>query len=470
MSDLKFKTRTNDETTLKEDAIQQLQQSLRGVLIRPSDADYDEARKVYNAMYDRRPGLLVHAAGVADVITVVNFAREHDLLLAVRGGGHSAPGYGVCDGGVVLDLRRMKGIRVDPLRRTVRAEGGCTLGDLNHATYAFGLATPGGIMSTTGIGGLTLGGGLGYLTRRFGLMCDNLLSADVGLADGTFVICSEEQEQDLFWAIRGGGGNFGVVTSFEFRLHEVGDIYGGPIFFAPDAGTLRQYRDFILQAPEDLGAIFGLTLAAPLPFLLPEWHGKPVMVVITCWTGAMEEGEKMIALVKSWGRVIGEYVARMPHPVINTLFDELLPPGLHNYWKGNLARQLSDEAIAAHLEHGAKTPTIQSSALIYPMDGACQRVPTTATAFTYREMNFSTVIGSAWPDVADSERNIQWVRDYHEALRPYSEESCYVNFSSADGKDRSRIDYGDNYDRLVKIKTKYDPTNLFRLNHNIKPL
>jgi FAD/FMN-containing dehydrogenase len=470
MSDLKIRTQTNDEITLKEEAINQFQQSLRGLLIHPGDTSYDEARKVYNAMYDRRPGLLVHAVGVADVMTVVKFAREHDLLLAVRGGGHSAPGFGVCDGGLVLDLRRMRGVRVDPERRAVRAEGGCTLGDLNHATYAFGLATPGGIVSTTGIGGLTLGGGLGYMTRRFGLTCDNLLSADVVLADGSFVTCSEEQEQDLFWALRGGGGNFGVVTSFEFRLHEVGDIYGGPIFFAPDAEVLRQYRDFILQAPEDLGAIFGLTLAAPLPFLLPEWHGKPVTAVITCWTGAMEDGEKIIEPIKSWGRVIGEYVARMPHPALNTLFDELLPPGLQNYWKGNFARTLSDEAIAAHLEHGAKTPNIQSSALIYPVDGACQRVPATATAYAYRDMNFSTVIGSAWPDAADNERNIQWAREYYEALRPHSEASAYVNFQSADEQDRSRIDYGQNYDRLVKIKTKYDPLNLFRLNHNIKPL
>jgi FAD/FMN-containing dehydrogenase len=403
-------------------------------------------------------------------MTVVKFAHEHDLLLAVRGGGHSAPGFGVCDGGLVLDLRRMRGIRVDPERRTVRAEGGCTLGDLNHATYAFGLATPGGIVSTTGIGGLTLGGGLGYLTRRFGLTCDNLLSADVVLADGSFVTCSEEQEQDLFWALRGGGGNFGVVTSFEFRLHEVADIYGGPIFFAPDAEVLRRYRDFILNAPEDLGAIFGLTLAAPLPFLPPEWHGKPVVAVITCWTGALEDGEKIIEPIKSWGRVLGAYVARLPHSALNTLFDELLPPGLQNYWKGNFARTLSDEAIAAHLEHGAKTPNIQSSALIYPVDGACQRVPATATAYAYRDMNFSTVIGSAWPDAADNERNIQWARGYYEALRPHSEASAYVNFQSADEQDRSRIDYGQNYDRLVKIKTKYDPLNLFRLNHNIKPL
>jgi hypothetical protein len=373
MPDLKFTTRTNDKTKLKENAIQQLQQSLRGALICPSDVGYDEARKVYNAMYDRRPGLLVHAAGVADVMTVVKFAREHNLLLAVRGGGHSAPGYGACDGGVVLDLRRMRGIRVDPQRRTARVEGGCTLGDLNHATYAFGLATPGGIMSTTGIVGLTLGGGLGYLTRRFGLTCDNLLSADVVLADGTFVTCSEEQEPDLFWALRGGGGNFGVVTSFEFRLHEVGDIYGGPIFFAPSTEALRQYRDFILNAPEELGALFGLTLAAPLPFLPPESHGKPVTAVITCWTGAMEDGEKSIEPIKSWGKVLGAYVARMPHSAINTLFDELLPAGLQNYWKGNFARTLSDEAIAAHLEHGAKTPNIQPSALIYPMDGACQQ-------------------------------------------------------------------------------------------------
>jgi FAD/FMN-containing dehydrogenase len=269
----------------------ELEERLRGQIIQPGDPTYDEIRKVYNGMHDRRPAVIVLAAGVADVIATVRFAREYDLVLAVRGGGHSAPGFGTCEGGLVLDLRRMRGIRVDPGLRTVRAEGGCTLGDVNHATYAFGLATPFGIASTTGIAGLTLGGGIGYLTRRCGLSCDNLLSADVVTADGAFITCSAEREEDLFWAIRGGGGNFGVVTSFEFRLHPVADILGGPIFFPLDGDVVRSYRDFILDAPEELGALFAFTMAAPLPFLPEKWHGKPVSAVIACWSGAIEDGE-----------------------------------------------------------------------------------------------------------------------------------------------------------------------------------
>ena len=470
MSDLQVKTRTGGETILKADALQKLKDGLRGALILPGDASYDEARQVYNGMHHRRPALIVHAAGVADVIAAVKFARERDFLLAVRGGGHSAPGFGTCDGGVVLDLRRMKGIRVDPEHRTVRAEGGCTWGDLDHASYAFGLATPGGIVSTTGIAGLTLGGGMGYLNRRCGLSCDNLLSVDVVTADGTFVTCSADREKDLFWAIRGGGGNFGVVTSFEFRLHAVADIFGGPTFFPIDGDVLRAYRDFILEAPEELGALFGFTMAAPLPFLPKEWHGRPVSAVIACWTGAIEDGQDILAPLKDWGQIVGAYIGRMPYPALNTLFDQLLPPGLQQYWKGNIVRELSDDAIAAHLEHAARVPCVESATLLYPIDGACHRVPPGGTAFAYRDATFSTVIGGAWPDPADNERNIKWVRNYYDALRPFSEEGGYVNFMSADDQDRVHINYGDNYDRLVEIKTKYDPTNLFHMNHNIKPI
>ena len=470
MSDLYVETRSSSKTILKADAIQGFAEQLRGELIQPGEARYDEARKVYNAMHDRRPALIVQAVGVADVIATVKFARERDLLLAVRGGGHSVPGFGTCDGGVVLDLGRMKGIRVDPQRRSVRAEGGCTWGDLDHATHAFGLATTGGIVSTTGIAGLTLGGGMGYLARRGGLSCDNLLSADVVTADGAFVTVSEDQEKDLFWAIRGGGGNFGVVTAFDFRLHPVADIFGGPTFFPVNGDVLRSYRDFIGGAPEELGAVFAFTLAPPLPFLPEPWHGKPVAAVIACWTGAIEDGAEILAPLKDWGQIVGAHLGRIPYPALNGLFDELVPPGLQQYWKANFVRELSEEAIKAHLEHAPRVPCIESGTFLFPIDGVCHRVPPDGTAFAYREAMFSTVIAGAWPDPADNERNIQWVRDYYEALRPYSEAGGYVNFMSADDRDRVHTNYRQNYDRLVEIKTKYDPMNLFQINQNIKPL
>jgi len=469
MPDIKVKNRIDGEITFKENSIQKFKESLHGEVIQPDDALYEEARKVYNAMHDHYPALIVHAAGVADVITTVRFVKEHDLLLAVRGGGHGIAGFATCEGGLVLDLRRMKGIRVDPEQRTVRAEGGCTWGDLNHTTYAFGLATTGGIISTTGIAGLTLGGGMGYLARRCGLSCDNLLSADVVTADGRFVTCDENREQDLFWAIRGGGGNFGVVTSFEFRLHPVGDIFGGPTFFPIEADVFRGYQELIAKAPEALGALFGLTLGPQLPFLPEQWHGRPVAVVLTCWSGPTEEDEKIRTRLNHLGPVAGQYVARMPYPAINTLLDDLLPAGLYHYWKGYFAKDLPDGAIDVHIEYGFKIPCPQTATLLFPIDGACHRVRPDETAFAYRDARFATAVGPSWPDPADSERNIEWGRAYYEALRPYSEIGGYVNFMSADDQGRVRANYGQNFDRLVQIKTKYDPKNLFQINQNIKP-
>ena len=469
MSDLQVKTRTGGKTTLTADTLQEFKGRLRGEIIQPHDASYNEARKVYNAMHDRRPALIIEAAGVADVIAAVTFARKHDSLLAVRGGGHSASGFGTCDDGAVLDLGRLKGVRVDPERRTVRAEGGCTWGDLDHATHAFGLATPGGIVSTTGIAGLTLGGGMGYLARRCGLSCDNLLSADVVTADGNFVTCSEDRERDLFWGIRGGGGNFGIVTSFEYRLHPVADIFGGPVFFPLDGDVVRSYRDFIGKAPEELGAIFAFTMAPPLPFLPEAWHGKPVSAVVACWTGAIEDGEEILAPLKDWGQIIGAHLGRMPYPALNSLFDELVPPGLQQYWKANFVRELPDKAIEAHLEYAVRVPCVESGTFLFPIDGACHRVPRGGTAFAHRDVPFSTVIAGAWPDPADNAQNMRWVREYYEALRPHSEEGGYVNFMSGDDQDRVRVNYGDNYARLVQLKARYDPANLFHINQNIDP-
>ncbi|MCH4562264.1 FAD-binding oxidoreductase [Halomonas sp. EGI 63088] len=469
MADPGITTQRRDAIALGADAIRSFAERLRGALIQPDDERYDEARRVYNAMHDRRPALIVQAAGVADVMTAVTFAREHALPLAVRGGGHSVPGFGTCDGGLVLSLERMRGLRVDPERRRVRAEGGCTWADLNHATAAFGLATTGGIVSSTGIAGLTLGGGLGYLARSCGLTCDNLLSADVVTAEGRFLTCSEGHNEDLFWAIRGGGGNFGVVTSFEYRLHDVADILGGPTFYPLEAEVIRGYRALIAEAPEALGAVLGITLGPPLPFVPEQWHGRPVVVVLTCWSGPATEDDAIRERLGRLGPVVGQAVQRMPYPVINTLFDELLPAGLHHYWKGCFTRELTDEAIDVHLDFGARMPCLQSATLLFPVDGACQRVAPDATAFAYRDATFATVLGPSWPDPADSEHNVAWGRAYHQALRPYSEEGGYVNFMSADDADRVRANYRQNYDRLVEIKTRYDPTNLFRLNQNIAP-
>jgi FAD/FMN-containing dehydrogenase len=450
-------------------AVDELRTRVRGEMVQPDDPAYDDARKVYNAMHDRRPGLIVRAAGMADVIPTVRFAAEQESLLAVRGGGHSVPGFGTCDDGVVLDLGRMRGVRVDPERRTARAEGGCTWGDLDHAGHAFGLATPGGVVSTTGIAGLTLGGGMGYLTRGFGLSCDNLISADVVTADGSFVTCSEERNQDLFWAIRGGGGNFGVVTSFEYRLHEVADVCAGPTVFPLEGDVLRGFCDFIGDAPEELGALFAITLAPPLPFLPEAWHGKPAAVMIACWTGEEEKGREALRPLGDWGQVLGAHVARMPYPALNTLFDELVPPGLQNYWKASFVREVPEEAIDVHLEHGARTPSAESGTFLFPLDGACRRIAPDQTAFVHRDVRFAAVVSGTWPDPADNQRNVGWVRRYHEALRPYAEEGGYVNFMSADDQDRVRANYRHNHDRLVAIKRRYDPQNLFRLNQNIEP-
>jgi FAD/FMN-containing dehydrogenase len=469
MSTQRVKSRHGKDIELATEAIDQFKSQLRGDLIGPGDADYEEARQVYNAMHDRRPALIARATGVADVMAAVDFARQHDLLLAVRGGGHSVPGFGTCDGGLVIDLGRMKGIRVDPERATVRAEGGCTWGDFNHATQAFGLATPGGIVSTTGIAGLTLGGGIGYLGRQFGLSCDNLVSADVVTADGAFVTCDEDRESDLFWAIRGGGGNFGVVTSFEYKLHPVGEIFGGVSFYRAEAEVLENYLALIADAPEELGAVFAFALAPPLPFVPDDWHSKPVTAVLATWNGAREQDETIAAKLSGLGQVVGQALWRMPYPVINTLFDELLPRGLRHYWKANFAREVSDAAVAVHAAHGPEVPTLESGTFIMPIDGACHHVAPGDTAFAGRESAFSVVIAGTWKDPADDAANIRWVRDYYDALKPYSEAGGYINFMSGDDQDRAPDNFGANYLRLREIKAKVDPNNLFSLNQNVPP-
>ncbi|MFI5667760.1 FAD-binding oxidoreductase [Streptomyces sp. NPDC051704] len=452
-------------------SIEQLREGVRGAVTTPDDDAYDQARTVHNAMIDKRPAAVVHCANAGDVMAAVGFARENELDLAVRGGGHSVPGFGTCDGGVVADLSRMRGVRVDPVRRTARAEGGATWGDFNAATHAFGLATTGGIISTTGVGGLTLGGGIGYLARGLGLSCDNLISADVVTADGGFLIASEEENDDLFWALRGGGGNFGAVTSLEFRLSPVKDIYGGPILYElEDAATvLRSFGEYIADAPEELGGFPAFQLAPPLPFIPEDRHGDPFILVVACWAGPLEEGESALQAFHDFAPVVAEHVGPMPYPALNSAFDALVPPGLQHYWKANFVAELSDAAIAAHVKYGPRLPAVNSTVHIYPINGACHRVAPEATAFAYRDCSFAPVIAGMWPDPAANEANIAWVRDYYAATAPHAEEGGYINFMAADDQDRIRANYKGNYDRLVEVKRKYDPGNLFHLNQNIAP-
>jgi FAD/FMN-containing dehydrogenase len=452
-------------------AVGQLRDQVRGEIITAEDPGYDEARKVHNAMIDRRPRVIVRCARTDDVVAAVNLARENELDLAVRGGSHSVPGFGTADDAVVIDLSGMQAVEVDPETSTARAQGGATWRVFNDATHAHGLATTGGIISTTGIGGLTLGGGIGYLSRGFGLSCDNLSSAEVVTADGEVLTASERANEDLFWALRGGGGNFGVVTSFEYRLHPVREIYGGPILYELDdaASVLRFYRDFIREAPEEFGGFPAWQIAPPLPFIPEDRHGEPFLIFVTCWAGPIEEGEAALEPLRQVAPVVAEHVGPMPYPALNSAFDDLVPAGLQHYWKANFVKELTDEAIDAHLEHGPKLPAVNSTVHIYPINGACHRVAPDATAFAYRDATFATVIAGMWPDPAQNEDNIAWVRGFYEATAPHSEEGGYVNFMAGDDQDRIRVNYRDNYDRLADVKRKYDPDNLFHLNQNIRP-
>jgi FAD/FMN-containing dehydrogenase len=451
--------------------LDQLRAQVGGNVVAPGDETYDEARKVYNAMIDRRPAVVVRSSNVGDVIAAVNFARENGVDLAVRGGSHSVPGFGTCDDGVVIDLSRMRSVTVDPTKGTARGEGGATWGDFNDATHAHGLATTGGIISTTGIGGLTLGGGIGYLSRGFGLSCDNLISAEVVTADGRSVVASEDENADLFWALRGGGGNFGVVTSFEFRLHPVETIYGGPMLFEVDdaATVLRFYREFIADAPEAFGGFPAWQIAPPLPFIPEDRHGDTFLVFVACWAGPLDQGEAMLKPLHDVAPVVAEHVGEMPYPALNSAFDALVPPGMQHYWKANFVTELDDAMVEAHLEHGPKVPVVNSTVHIYPINGACHRVASDATAFAYRDANFANVIAGMWPDPSQNEANTRWVRDYYDATAPLSEEGGYINFMAGDDQDRIKANYRGNYDRLVQVKRTYDPDNLFHLNQNIRP-
>jgi UDP-N-acetylenolpyruvoylglucosamine reductase len=403
-------------------AVSEFKSKLRGQLLRPGDEGYETARKVYNGMIDRRPRWIARCFNVADVIASVHFARDNDILVAIRGGGHNAGGLGVCDDGLVIDLSLMRGVRVNPSARTARAESGCTGGDLDHATHAFGLATPTGTVSTTGIAGLTLGGGIGHLSRPCGLTIDNLLAVDVVLADGRFVTASAEENQDLYWAVRGGGGNFGVVTSFLYRLHPVKMVSAGPTFWPLDQTpeVMKAYREFITQAPEDVSGFFAFLTIPPVPLFPSDLHGKKMCAVIWCSTAAPEKAEKATKPMRAVGKPALDHVGPMPFPALQSLFDPLLPPGLQWYWRADFFKDISDASIAAHLEYAQKLPTGLSQMHAYPINGAVHRVANADTAFSYRDCLLAGVMVGIDPDPQNKDKITQWTKEYFDALHPYS--------------------------------------------------
>ncbi len=443
-----------------------------GELIGTADSGYEEARAVYNAMIDRRPALVARCAGPDDVAKVVDFARENDVLLAVRGGGHNGAGLGTCDGGVVIDLAGLKRIEVDPGARTVRVGGGCTWGEVDAATNEHGLATPSGIISTTGVGGLTLGGGMGHLSRKCGLTIDNLLEAEVVLASGERVRAAADENPDLFWAIRGGGGNFGVVTSFLFRLHEMGTVIGGPTFWAVEqsAEVLTAYRDFILAAPRELNGFFAYTSVPPAPPFPEELHTRKVCGIVWCYVGAEEEAAAAMApLLDSVPEPLLHGVQPMPFPALQSAFDDLYPKGEQWYWRADFVNEIPDEAVAAHARYGPEMPTMKSTMHLYPIDGAAHDAGNSDTAWAYRDANWGSVFAGVDPDPANAGAIRDWCVDYFEALHPHSAGGAYVNMMMDEGQERVKASYGDNYDRLTKIKATYDPGNLFRVNQNVEP-
>lgn len=455
-------------------ALDSLRAALRGRVVTPRDADYDEARSIYNAMIDRRPAAIAQCAGTADVRTTLAFAQETGTDLAVRGGGHSGPGLCLVDGGLTLDLSPMRWARVDPEAGTVQVGGGSRLGDMDHEAHAFGGAVPSGINSTTGVGGLTLGGGHGHLTRAYGLTVDSLVAADVVLADGSAVTVSEKEHPDLLWALRGGGGNFGVVTSFTFRLHPA-DTVGVAVTVWPVERTpevLRWYREFLPAAPEDLNGFFALMTVPPGPPFPEPLHGRKACAVIWCCTGDLADGrlEEVLSVVNDPAPPAFHFATPMPYPALQAMFDELVPKGLQWYWRGDFFDGIPDEAVAVHERYGQALPTELSTMHLYPVDGAAHRVAPGETAWAYRDAVWSGIVAGVDPDPANADLVRQWCVDYWTDLHPHSMGGSYVNFiGESEGPERVRSTYRDHYDRLTAVKRAYDPHNFFRANQNIPP-
>jgi hypothetical protein len=454
---------------VKASVIDEFVSQIRGEILLPKDSGYDEARKVYNGMIDKHPGIIVKCVDVADVIHAVNFGRENDLLVAVRGGGHNGGGLGVCDDGLVIDLSGIKFVRVDPAEKTVRVGGGNVWGEVDHATHAFGLAVPAGIISTTGVGGLTLGGGVGYLSRKYGLTIDNLMEADMVLADGSFVTVNASQNGDLFWAIRGGGGNFGIVTSFKFQAHPVNNIYGGPTLWPIEKAReiMEWYHKFINNAPDDLNG-FIATLIIPGPPFPEALHHKQFCGIVWCYVGDLDKAEEMFKPILAMNPLFA-HVGVMPYPSVQTLFDGMFPPGLQWYWKADFFNELGSEIRAMHLEFGSKIPTPLSQMHLYPISGAAGRVTKDETPWAYRDAKYAGVIVGVDHDPENANKISTWCKAYWEALHPYSSGGAYLNFIMNEGQDRIKASYQHHYVRLTKIKKKYDPNNFFRVNQNILP-
>lgn len=454
------------------DAVAQFGDQLHGELLRPGDAGYDEARRLYNGMIDKRPAFIARCATVADVVAAVNFGREQGLLIAVRGGGHNGAGLGSVDGGLMIDLSAMRQVQVDTARRRVRVQGGCVWNDVDKATSPHGLAVPTGFISSTGVGGLTLGGGVGYLTRHYGLTIDSLLAVEMVLADGRVVTASEQENADLFWAVRGGGGNFGVVTSFLFRGQSAGPtVYGGPIFWEMEhaATVMRYWRDLMLTGPEELNGWFGFHTVPPVDMFPAEHHLKKMAVVTWCYTGDLAAAEEAFRPIRAVAPPAIDFAGPIPLPTLQSLFDGLYPPGLQWYWNADFVTDLSEEAIQLHLQYARQLPSVHSTMHLYPTNGAAHRVGRNDTAWSYREANFAQVIVGVDPDPANNARTIAWSKEYWRALHPHSAGGAYVNMMMDEGQERVMASYRDNYPRLTQIKATYDPHNLFRVNQNIRP-
>ncbi len=449
--------------------IEGLASQLKGRIVMPPDKDYNETRKVFNGMIDKHPGMFAMCTDVADVIAAVNFARENALTVAIRGGGHNGGGLGLCDDGMVIDLSGIKFVRVDTSDNTVKVGGGNIWAEVDQATHEYGLAIPSGIISTTGVGGLTLGGGVGYLARKYGLTIDNLLEAEMVLADGSFVTVNANKNTDLFWAIRGGGGNFGVVTSFKFQAHPVKTVFGGPTLWPIEKTEeiTAWYDEFINNAPDELNGFIAALVIPGAPF--PEHlHNKQFCGIVWCYTGDMNKAKEAFKPILAMNPLF-EHVGEMPYPSMQSLFDGLFPPGLQWYWRADFFNELGPEIRKAHLKFGSKIPTPLSQMHLYPISGAASRVGKDETPWAYRDAKFAGVIVGVDPDPANADKITKWCKDYWQALHPYSSGGAYSNFMMDEGQDRVKASYKHNYKRLSQIKKEYDPENLFRINQNIVP-
>jgi hypothetical protein len=456
---------------MTNELINTFRNSLRGKLVLPNDADYDTVRKVYNGMIDKHPAMIAQCADVTDVQTCVNFARDNNVLVSIRGGGHNAGGLGIADDALVIDLSNLKDIKVDAASKTVKVQGGCLLKEMDAATHEAGMAVPAGIFGTTGVGGLTLGGGLGHLTRQYGLSIDNLLEAETVLANGSLVKASATENPDLFWALRGGGGNFGVVVSFLFKLCPAHTIYGGPMLWHIEDSKemMTWYNDFISNAPDNINGFFAFLTVPPFAPFPEHLHMKKMCGVVWCYTGDLDKAEEVFKPVRAYKTPALDFAGPIPVPALQTMFDGLYPPGLLWYWKADFVKDLNETSIDLHAKHGSEMPTPLSSMHMYPVNGAASRVGKNDTAWNYRDANYAVVIVGIDADAANKDKIVSWAKDYWSALHPYSSGGAYVNFMMEEGEDRIKATYGDNYERLTAIKAKYDPGNLFRVNQNIKP-